>query len=122
MLSDFHGLPPAIFVTTTVLAVIALGVGAGFGGAALAANADATACGDRMGCMIDTAARRREISDLALGADVSFGIAGLFALTSLVLVFVTDWGGRPVEPAETAFRLVPGVGPDGASLSVTGSF
>jgi tetratricopeptide (TPR) repeat protein len=122
LLSDFHGLDPAIFVTTTVLAVIGLGVGAGLGGAALAANADATACGDRPGCMLDIGARRHEIADLALGADVAFGIAGLFAVTSIVLAFVTDWGGRPVEPTETAWRLLPSVGPDGAGLSFGASF
>lgn len=126
VLNDFRGLDPALFVTSTALAVIAAGVGAVLGGAALSMSQDAMACGTRPGCMLENeAGRRSQISDFALGADVLFGTAGLFAITSVILIFVTDWGGRPeaaAAPAASAFRLVPHAGPDGGGLVLDARF
>lgn len=117
-LSDFRGLDPALFITSTVLAVVSAGIGFGLGGTALSLSSDATSCGTRPMCTLDTEARRSDISNFALGADVLYGVAGLFAVTSVILVFVTDWGGRTETPAATAFRWMPHVGPDGAGASL----
>lgn len=128
VLNDFRGLDPALFVTSTVLAVVAAGVGASLGGVALTMSQDAAACGTRRGCMLeDEAGQRRQISDFALGADILFGTAGLFAVTSVILIFVTDWGGRPeagagAAPAASAFRLLPHAGPDGGGLVLDARF
>lgn len=125
VLSDFRGLTPALFVSSTVAAVLAAGVGAALGGVALSLSSDAEACGTRMGCVLDVAARRREISDFALGADILFGTAALFAITSVVLVFVTDWGGAPATADDgepSAFLVLPVAGPDGAGVSLHVAF
>jgi hypothetical protein len=119
-LSDFRGVSPALFVTSSALAVVAVAIGAGLGGTALSLHDDAVQCADRPGCVLDPMQRRREISDLALGADVTFGIAGLFAITSVVLLFVTDWGGAPAAggAAEERVSLVPWLDPAGAGVFV----
>jgi hypothetical protein len=126
VLNDFRGLDPALFIASTTLAVVAAGVGFALGGVAMSLNQDATACRMRVDCSLpDPDGRRREISDFALGADVLFGTAGLFAVTSIVLVFVTDWGGRPADDAASsagAFRLVPHAGPEGGGATVTIAF
>ncbi|MDQ3031952.1 MAG: PEGA domain-containing protein [Myxococcota bacterium] len=124
-LSDFRGLHPAAFISTTVLAVGALAVGIGFGIHALSLNADATTCRNTPHCSIDVETRRREIRDTALVADVLYGTAGLFAVTSLVLAFLTDWGSAPTPELmspDSALQLTPAFGPDGASLQLRASF
>jgi tetratricopeptide (TPR) repeat protein len=68
-------------------------------------------------------AARAEIETYALVADVLFGTAGVFAITAVVLAFLTDWGGAPAEEAATAdLQLVPVVGPSFTGLSLGGSF
>lgn len=126
-LSDFRGVSPALFVTSTALAVVSLGVGIGLGVNAMMLNDDAVQCRDTPGCQLDAAARRREISDFALAADVMYGVAGLFAVTSIILIFVTDWGSMP-EPEvmsgseQASFRLLPAVGPQHAGLVLDARF
>lgn len=66
--------------------------------------------------------RRQTISDLALAGDVSFPVAGLFAVTSVVLAFLTDWGRgtqAAIAPAATAWRLAPVLGSASARLGDT---
>jgi tetratricopeptide (TPR) repeat protein len=129
-LSDFHGLDPSIFITTTVLAAAAGIAGGVLGGMALSLHDDAEACRTRVGCVIDVAGRRQSISDFALAADVMYGTAGLFAVTSVVLAFLTDWGGHPAASDQpttaTALRLMPSVtgsasGPS-LGLDLSGAF
>ncbi len=127
LLSDFHGVDPALFWASTITAVLAAGAGAALGGVALSLSSDSAACTTRIGCeLADPAGRRREISDFALGADVLFGAAGLFAITSIVLAFLTDWSGRPASasPEASARRLVPQIVPQVGDRSggVTASF
>jgi tetratricopeptide (TPR) repeat protein len=121
VLSDFHGLDPALFVSSTALAVVAAAVGATLGGMSLSLSNDSAACATRPGCSIaNVTARRREVADLSLGADILYGTAGLFAVTAIVLVFVTDWGGRPAPASAeaSAFRVVPRAGPDGGGVTL----
>jgi tetratricopeptide (TPR) repeat protein len=122
-LSDFHGVTPILFATSTAIAGVAAAVAIGFGANALALHDDAASCPTRPDCMIDANARRSAIAESALVADVMFGVAGLFAVASVVLVFVTDWGGRPAEAAPTpAVALAPSFSPYGASLGLSAAF
>jgi tetratricopeptide (TPR) repeat protein len=110
-LSDFHGVSPAIFVTTTSLAVVALGVAIGLGVNAVLLSNDAAACGTTPGCQLDVPGRAQSIRDFALAADVTYGVAGLFGVASVVLAFLTDWGGRPdAAPTAPTARLMPTLG------------
>jgi tetratricopeptide (TPR) repeat protein len=109
-LSDFDGLPPWLFVGSTIVAALAAATGAALGIYALALESDADECRTTPGCHLDANARRSEISDFALAADILFAGAAVFAVTSLVLVFLTDWGG---DESEVALR----VGPTGLSGS-----
>lgn len=127
-LSDFRGVSPALFVASTALAVASLGVGIGLGVNAMMLHDDANQCRGTRGCMLDPSARRQEINDFALAADVMYGVAGLFAVTSVVLVFVTDWGAMPeaeVLPGaqqQASFRLLPAIGPQHAGLVLDARF
>lgn len=115
-LSDYHGITPVVFVSTTVATVVALGVAIGLGANALALSNDAAACGTRTGCSFPegTAGRRQTIADFSLAADVTYGVAGLFGVTSVILAFLTDWGGHADAPAAASSaptaRLLPSIG------------
>lgn len=116
-LSDYHGIDPAVFIGTTVAAVVVLGVGIGIGTAALVGSNDAGACVDRVGCSIDVTTTRRTLRDEALAADVLYGTAGAIGIAALVLAFMTDWGSHDV-PTTTSVRLMPTLG----GLVVSGTF
>ncbi len=121
-LSDFRGITPAVFTTTSVLAVASLGVAIGLSAHSLALHNDAEGCATRVSCVLDPQARQREIRDVALAADVSYGIAGVFAVTSVVLVFLTDWEGRPAPSDEASVSVLPGFGRDFGGVQVSGRF
>jgi tetratricopeptide (TPR) repeat protein len=103
-LSDFDGLPPWLFVGSTIIAGLAAATGGAFGIHALALESDADECRTAPGCHLDANVRRSEISDFALAADVLFAGAAAFAITSIVLVFLTDWDGGEND---VALRLGP---------------
>lgn len=118
-IGDVQGISPAFFAASTGVAAVALGVGVGFGIHALSIRDGALA----MGCATtdacgDPEALRGRIRDAALVTDVLYGTALLFAVTSVVLAFVTDWGGAN----EASVALLPSVGPGGGGLSVAGRF
>lgn len=109
-LSDLEGLPPWLFVGSTVMAGVALAAGGAFGGYTLALEADANDCASTPGCHLDPIERRATISDMALVADILLASGAAFAIASLVLVFLTDWGAD--EESAPAAR-----GPGGATFS-----
>jgi hypothetical protein len=127
-LSDYRGITPVVFITTTAVAVLAAGAGFGLGGHAMSLSADAESClgPTRPGCRLDTMARQQEIQTVTLAADVLFATAGVFAITSVVLAFLTDWGGVSTGEADgeasatPSAMLLPVIGPSeaGATLSV----
>ena len=124
-LSDFRGVSPALFVTSTALAVASLGVAVGLGVHAMMLSDDAQQCLDVRGCELDVAARRQEIRDYSLAADVMYGAAGLFAVTSVILIFVTDWGASPEVMAaeqQASIRVLPAIGPHHAGLTLDARF
>jgi tetratricopeptide (TPR) repeat protein len=110
-LSDFHGIDMGVFIGTTATAGAALLAAVGVGVAALVISNDAGACADRVGCAIDVTATRQQIRDYALVADVLYGTAGLFAITSVVLAFLTDWGGHEsAAPTQARVSVSPTLG------------
>jgi tetratricopeptide (TPR) repeat protein len=124
-LSDFRGVTPAFFVTGVALAAASLGVAIGLGAHALGLRDGAVQCSVTPMCTLDSVARRREIDDFALAADIAYGAAGLFAVTSVVLLFVTDWGGSPEAPASApapTALVLPVLTPDGGALWLAGAF
>jgi hypothetical protein len=114
-LSDFHGLPPAYFAIGVGAAAAVAIVGAVLGGLALSQRGDADRCLADASCafLLDLDGRRSAIRELATGADVSFGIAGALAITSIVLALFTDFGGHGTADAPVSVR----VGPSGVSLA-----
>lgn len=125
-LSDFRGVTPALFISSAVATAVAAGVAIGFGVQAMQLGDQASACATTPRCTLDVPARRQEIRDAALIADVMWGVTGLFAVTSLVLVFVTDWGQAEVQTddraPQTALRVLPWGGPESAGLALSGAF
>ena len=113
-LSDVHGISPAFALASGGLALAALGVGVGLGVHVLSMRAGVDACAPRDLCG-DPAAVSDTIALNALGADVSFGVAGLFSVTAVVLAFLTDWGGGAPPTSEQA-RVLPAVGTGSAGL------
>jgi hypothetical protein len=118
-IGDVRGISPAFFAASTGLAAVALGIGIGFGAHALSVRGAALAmdCGGTDTCG-DPDALMGRIRDSALAADVLYGTALLFAVTSVVLAFVTDWSG----PEEASVALLPSALPGGAGLSLAGRF
>lgn len=125
-LSDVHGISPGFFVASTALAAIALGVGIGLGVHARDLSAAGVACAPLRTCPLgyDPEVEMARIRDVALGADVLYGTAALFAVASVVLGFVTDWGGATGATSEgaAALRVAPYGGPEGAGLALAGPF
>lgn len=126
-LSTFNGVPPWLFYVSTGLAGAAAIVGTGLGAHTLGLSSAGENCAREMGCSLVTPEYRNEVSNFALATDVTFGVAGLFAVTSIVLIFVTDWdGSSDAAPADGAaappVALVPSIGPSMTGLTVLGSF
>ncbi|MFO0684362.1 MAG: tetratricopeptide repeat protein [Sandaracinus sp.] len=131
-LSDYEGIEPWPFWTSSGIAVAAAVVGAVFGGIALQQNADAVArcggdpmCRTTAGWMENTEALAQSIRTNALVADVLYGTAGLFAVTSVVLAFLTDWDGPSAraphaDGASAHLHLAPSVGPSVVGLTLSG--
>lgn len=96
-LSDVHGLSPAFALTSAAITVVSLGVGIGLGVHALSLREGANGCAPMDACG-DPVELSSTIRDVALGADLAFAGAALFAVTATVLIFFTDWGASG-EPA-----------------------
>jgi len=114
-----EGVDPLWFWVTGGTAV-ALAIGAGVtGGLAISANDDYAADPLR------TQAMKDEGLTLAVTADVLGSLAGAAAVTAVVLVFFTDWGGEE-SPSEdsSGVAVTPTIGAadGGMSLGVVGRF
>lgn len=100
-----RGLPPFLFGTAAGLAVVAAGVGAGFGISALSQRgAIDTLLADPVNRYraeeIDQ--RNRDMQSTAVVADVLFGTAGVFAIGAGILFFLTDFRGHRSSEHPTA--------------------
>ncbi|MCA9604286.1 MAG: PEGA domain-containing protein [Myxococcales bacterium] len=119
---SFGGLSPAFVITGAALTAIAAGIGIGFGASALAEQGlidEQLGSSDPTERFRVTQARIDANAETALIADVFFATAGVLGIATVVLVFVTDWGGG--EGADRA-RLAPWVDPNGGGLAVGGTF
>jgi tetratricopeptide (TPR) repeat protein len=87
-----EGLDPVYFWSSAAATGVALGVGALFGARALAARSDVDARSeDSREQYTVTAADQRDIRDLALAADLSYGVALVFGAGATILYFLTEW-------------------------------
>lgn len=124
--AEYRGISPVFFWAASGVAVAAAIAGGGVGIAAVArrGEVDGLQGADRLdGGALEQA--RREIETYALVADVLFGTAGVFAITAVVLAFLTDWDGAPSErenPEAARFQLTPVAGPSYSGLSLGGTF
>lgn len=125
-LSDYRGLSPTYFWIGAGISVAALSVGAILGANALEQSNSARERGPEH--IKDQAAKDR-VNKLALGADVCFGAALVFGVTSTVLFFLTDWDGgeREAQPGTArarvdGVRVVPVAGRDAFGATLRGGF
>jgi tetratricopeptide (TPR) repeat protein len=125
--AEYRGISSVFFFGATGLAAASALVGGGFGIAAMMRRGDVDAqLADPVrrldGGSLEAAAS--EIDTYALVADVLFGTAALFAITAVVLAFLTDFGGAPSEESEAApaASLTPFLGPDAAGVALMGAF
>lgn len=125
--AEYRGIAPIFFWGATGLAAASVLAGGAMGIAALVRRGDVDA--QLMDPVLQhdggaLEAARRDIEAYALVADVLFGAAGVFAVTAVVLAFLTDWsGGAPAEESSAAaLQLTPVVGPSFTGLSLGGSF
>ncbi len=128
---EYRGINQGYFWAFTALTVVAAITGIALGVVAMNEH-------DRVSTQARDEVRRWDltqddvdhITHLALGADLLYGTAGLFAVTAVVLAFLTDWGGRreeaprqaPEGEASSRLRVAPSLGPGLAGLGLEGSF
>ncbi len=120
------GLSPAFFISGAALTVVAAGIGIGFGAAAMSDHDRIQSwemSGDPTLRYQVTQSQIDSVAQTALIADVMFGTALVCGVASVVLLFVTDWGGSSAPSGEQAsFRLTPFAGANSAGLVAEGSF
>jgi tetratricopeptide (TPR) repeat protein len=115
---EYHGISPVFSLVVAGLAVGALGVGIGYGLAAIDQRAQLDAAlADPVGrwdVTIDPGLAA--IRERALVADILYGSAGVLGLTALVLGVVSDWRFGADARDEVSVAIGPG------SLHVQGAF
>lgn len=123
--SSFGGIHPALFLTGAALTVIAVGLGAGFGGAALAeqSNIDGQlASGDPRERFRVTQARIDANAQTALVADILYAVAGTLGIATLLLAFITDWGGSGSISESAGLTVAPFADSTSVGVSAAGRF
>lgn len=119
---SFGGLSPAFVITGAALTAVAAGIGIGFGASALAEQGvidQQLASSDPAERFRVTQARIDGNAETALIADIFFATAGVLGIATVILIFVTDWGGG--SSSESA-QVAPWVDPNGGGLLVGGRF
>lgn len=127
---EHEGLSPALFWTSTALAVVTAAVGGAFGIMALnrRSDIDAELGGPDMGFGAVTDSDKDDVESLALTADVLYGVAALFGVTAVIFAFMTEWGEVTVgddgddQSARLRLRVAPAAAPDAAGLLLRGEF
>ena len=122
----FSGLSPALFITAAGLTVGAAGVGFAFGGIALGEQStidSQLASDDPAERFRVTQARLDANAETALIADIFLATAGVLGIASVVLIFVTDWGGSG-SGAESAqvIDVTPWADMNGGGMQLRGRF
>lgn len=118
------GISPAFFISGAALTAISAAVGIGFGAAALV---EQSSIQTRLGASDETTrfqVTRAQIDGMkerALLADVFYGAALVFGVASVVLLFVTDWGGGSSSASASQLRFTPFGSEHAAGLLLEGS-
>ncbi len=125
------GFHPWLFWTGVAATAVAAGVGGYFGLHALSLSSDAHTAHDSEP-RLSYQSQIDQIDGAALVADILYASAGVLAVGTTIVFFLTNWGnpppqvseepehtGRPRPPAQ-ALRLVPIVGPTAFGLSLAG--
>jgi hypothetical protein len=97
-----NGISSTFFWGSTVLAMGAMGIGAYYGTEAVMKRNEA----DRNNGMLVTNKTGKQIDALSLKADLCFGIGGAFAITSVILFFITDWR-TEAKPTASSLQSKP---------------
>ena len=104
--------PRWVFFTTTGAAVAAAATGGFFAITAQGYFNDYTALVDKaQSAAIDGAelqSRKGKVNDAALGANISFIVAGALALAAGAEAFFTDWNPEPIRPVVTPMATADG--------------
>lgn len=121
------GMHPAFFWASAALAVATVTVGAIFGGLAIqGGNELEEQAGDPVDSWLITQDDLDVVNTRAMVADIMYGCAGLFAITAVVFIFFTNWGGdsdgEEAQEQTARLRFMPSFGPDLAGLAVGGAF
>lgn len=120
VLDEGGGMGPEPFIATAIVTGIALMAGAVLGGTALQLSSDAVARGPGGNTEDDA----RLVEGVAIGADVSFAVAGAAGIAAIVLGVATDWDGgqaRSLRDVPTAM-ILPSLGPTHLGATVVGAF
>ena len=115
-----RGLSPGLFYGGLGVTGVAAIVGAGFGIRALVLRGDQRAVNPL--AFDEMAAIREDVKRSARIADVFFLTAGVFAVGTTVVYFLTDFGGEEPSASASRPRVRPLVGLSGGGLSLEGSF
>ena len=121
---EYHGVHRAYFWSFTATALATLTAGIVMGVLALNEHGHVSAqAGDPIEGLLLNDGDLEPIEQYALAADILYGTAGLFAVTALVLAFLTDWGGGEDDPsgggdgaATSRVRIAPSAGVAGLGL------
>ncbi len=118
------GLDPLFFISGAAITAVTALVGGGFGVAALIQHGNIQSqemSNDPMQQFRVTQAQLDSVAQTALIADILFGTAALFGVASVVLLFLTDWGGDDAAQ-QASIRIAPIVSPTAGGLTLQGSF
>ncbi|MET0389974.1 MAG: PEGA domain-containing protein [Polyangiales bacterium] len=97
-LSQYRGISPTYFWLSAGLTAAAVGVGAGFGIAALAADSEGRERA-RRDPYLNLPQDEQAVKQKARVADIAFASAGVLAVSSIVLFFVSDFASRSERQA-----------------------
>lgn len=119
-ISDYKGLQKGLFWTSAGLSLACLGTGIGFGAAAIK--------NDRDGQDADPNLNQENLTDkiekLSFTADIFYGAAAVFAVTSTILFFLTDWDSERADTSDQTAKsmITPTFGANSAGIMWQGRF
>ncbi|MCA9602525.1 MAG: PEGA domain-containing protein, partial [Myxococcales bacterium] len=112
------GISPVFFIAGAAAAVGCAVAGTIFGLDAQSTSDDAK----KVDARLPRDSYADDIQKSALAADIFFISAGVLAAGTVVLFFLTDWGGDEEPPASTStVSIAPVFGPNSAGLSIGGA-
>ncbi|MBI5512287.1 MAG: PEGA domain-containing protein [Deltaproteobacteria bacterium] len=119
------GMAPVFFWSALGATAVTASVGAVFGVLALSARSDVNtrlASSDDATRFSVGPGDQQRITSLATTADILYASAGVLAVGTAVLYFITDFRGGRAAPAQGSLRLRPLVGPGGLGVGLGGAF